>query len=516
MYHSLFAPLARRAAVLGGLAAVALSAAAATRGASKTSLRTLIVSGGYSLQNNEYAIESNARYVEGLTANARWRRIHFADGKRGSRTISTLPLAKDAREMAVLSWLLDREPESPARYELKASTLRQLDGPSTKRGVQQGLAAFVQGVKPGEHGLLYFTGHGSTGGARGLFGGWMDDTKNTTYALWNGGALSVRELARALQKPAGGPGWPAKVPLVLVMVQCHAGGFANVMYRDGVPGGPLWDRDFAGFFAAPGDRMSSGCTSQMDERNYQDFTTHFFAALSGRTRDGQPLTGADYDRNGAVSMNEAFAYASVHDRSIDVPVSTSGEYLYGLRFSLNLGAGGRGASYDQLMMDAQPWQRAILGGLTRELGLTARERDAAARGEEIHHAQSSDEDDDGSNAQITAADWTRYDRVHAALLKRFPRLRAAEDSRHRISAAQRAQAVRWLRARPADLAILDAAITRYYAYDNGPDVQEALLLRFTRMAETIRLQKRLQTVGTPAQKAAFARLRNAEGRNPLR
>ena len=39
------------------------------------------------------------------------------------------------------------------------------------------------------------------------------------------------------------------------------------------------------------------------------------------------MSGADYNHDGRVGMDEAFAYSLIHDTSIDVPVCTSDIYL---------------------------------------------------------------------------------------------------------------------------------------------------------------------------------------------
>jgi hypothetical protein len=62
---------------------------------------------------NQYAIESNARYLEKLTSRATSQRILFADGKRNSRIISTLQVAPDDNERVVFAWLW--EEEAPAQ-----------------------------------------------------------------------------------------------------------------------------------------------------------------------------------------------------------------------------------------------------------------------------------------------------------------------------------------------------------------------------------------------------------------
>lgn len=473
-------------------------------------LRALLVSGGPSADYNQYAIESNARYVEKLTARAASTRILFADGKRASRTISTLENAPDFKERAVLAWLFDGEDDSQ-RTVLRAPTLRRLDGPATKTSVLSSVRKFAGEAKRGERGLLYFTGHGSEGvkPRRALSGPkTQPDYENTTYALWNDEALSVRELAGALQS------WPAQVPLVLVMVQCHAGGFANALFAGGDPSQAVLNRDFCGFFAATGDRQASGCTSEVDERDYQDFTTHFFAALSGTTRDGRPLSGADYDKNGAVSLLEAFAWTNLQDGSIDVPVCTSDAYLRSI-FPQSVGPDWTRTPYSQLTRGAAPWQRAMLNGLSRRFGLTGENRVAASvKAHALALAQSQKDEAEPPSDLDSQALTRSFDRLQGEAARRFPGVKAPR-SAPRYAASQRA-ALQWLATQPADVEMLWRAWQTWNRAGEQSAAREAMLWRFVRGARTLYLQNQLAQRGTASQKAVFARLRAAESRNPLR
>ncbi len=463
-------------------------------------LRTLIISGGPDVAYNQYAIESNARYLEKLTENSRWRRIHFADGKTGSRTISTIQSSPAIKTARALSWILDEElPDD--KTIVQASTLKAIDGASTKPSVSKILGDFAR-PQSDERGLLYFTGHGSAGGSR-----MRPDYQNTTFALWNNDDISAREVARAVQN------WPAKNPLFVVMVQCHSGGFANLIFQDGDPKKPLLDRDIAGFFSSTGKRMAAGCTAEVNERDYQDFTTHFFAALSGTSRDGRPIQGADADRNGVVSGNEAFAYANVRDLSIDVPVSTSDAYLRTIMPSV--GDDWKKLPYSQVLAGAQPWQTAMLEGLSAALNLKGETRVAAAieAHSKLQKRGRDDEEVAVSGVDERALD-ARLSGLRAQLQKRYPDLKAAPQSRRYRAAHDNAQ--KWLSARPADVNALDDALAKYGRAQGAAEVREAMLERFGRVVYTIFLQNRLREKGTPEQLAAFVRLRAAEGRNPLK
>ena len=120
---------------------------------------------------------------------------------------------------------------------------------------------------------------------------------------------------------------PPEVPVTLVMVQCFAGAFGNLVFTGGDPKAAAVEREIAGFFAATREREAAGCTPEVNEAEYHDFTSYFFAALTGRDRVGRAVTGADYNQDGKVGMDEAYTYSLIHDVSIDVPVCTSDVYL---------------------------------------------------------------------------------------------------------------------------------------------------------------------------------------------
>ncbi len=463
-------------------------------------LRTLIVSGGPDVEYNQYAIESNARYVESLTGKSSWRRIHFADGKPGSRTISVMRNAPEFRAKRALAWILD-EPLPDDAIVAQASQLKQIDGASTPASVARVLLDFAQPA-PGERGLLYFTGHGSAGGTR-----TRPDYVNTTFALWNDNEVSEREVARALRV------WPAQNPLFVVMVQCHSGGFANLIFQDGDPQKPLLDRDIAGFFSSTGERMAAGCTSEVNERDYQDFTTHFFAALSGVSRDGRQISGADYDRNGTVSGSEAFAWAGLNDLSIDVPVTTSDAYLRTLFNYEN--DSWKSTPYAQLVANAQPWQTALLDGLSARLNLKGEARLATALAQHRAAQRSAARDEDVAVSGVDEkALGARLQTLKYQIQTKFPALKGSpKSSQYR---AARAGAQTWLGARTGDVNYLENALNQYSRAQGASEVRAAMLERFARTAYTLFLENRLRAEGTPAQQAAFAKLRVAEGRNPLK
>jgi hypothetical protein len=139
--------------------------------------------------------------------------------------------------------------------------------------------------------------------------------------LWGDDDIDVRALGALLDLQ------PPQRRVVTVMSQCYSGAFSALVHEHGDPRRPIAAHDRCGFFAAPADRPSAGCTPETDETHYDDYTTWFFAALGGRSRSGGAASDADRDGDGVVSYDEAHAYALIRDETTDVPVSSSEEYL---------------------------------------------------------------------------------------------------------------------------------------------------------------------------------------------
>ena len=299
-------------------------------------LRVLIVGGGPERAYNQVAIESNVRYVRHLLpAGARVRTL-FADGNPRSRIV------------------LYSDPQGHDRY--RATVLKRVDGAARAASFGRAFQSLAQ--MGGGPMLLYFTGHGSPGAA---------SYDNNDYDLWGGGGLSVSRLAAGLRA------LPSGTPVTIVMVQCFSGAFGSLLFQGGDPQGAPINLNLCGFFASVPNREAAGCTSEVNEADYHDFTSYFFAALSGVNRVGKPVGGADYDHDGRVGMNEAFAYALIHDVSIDTPVCTSDVFLR--RY---VSGGGDQSVLQTPYADAREWaspaQRAALDALSQQLNLEGADR----------------------------------------------------------------------------------------------------------------------------------------------
>lgn len=312
-----------------------LPLAALVGGGGAPEMQTLVVGGGPDKPHNQVAIEANVRYFAKILPPGTPMRVIFADGNPESVNVQIL---KDRR----ISY---RKPDLP-----------RLDGPATLEQVRNEFNLLGKSIadKPTTPTLIYFTGHGS--------GDERSNYANNRYDLWDDQELTVRGLASCLNS------LPVQSPTTIVMVQCFSGAFGNLLFEHGDPAQPLTDRDLCGFFAATDQRMAAGCTPEINEADYQDFSGYFFAALTGTDRVGRKAGNADYNRDGRVGMNEAFAYCLMYDESIDVPVCTSDVFLR--KFVTTADDDIMKTPYPQVRKWADAAQGAALDGLTRKLSLT--------------------------------------------------------------------------------------------------------------------------------------------------
>jgi len=296
----------------------------------------LVVAGGGSPRNNEIALEKNVLYfqrtLQALGFNPAIATIFFANGNDGQATVRYRLQGQE----------LFKAPEIP---NLKgAATLANITG------------WFQQQANSGDRRSLffYFTGHGDKN---------EGNTDNNELILWGNQRLSVQELSRQLDSLG------SDRRIVTMMAQCYSGSFANFIYASGQPGLNLAAQTRCGFFATIKTNTSVGCTPEVDESDYRDYSSSFFAGLSGRDRLGQAVASADYNRDGKVSYAEAHAFAKVDGRTTDLPVSTSEVWLHSQRSEAEKQQI-LGQSMRSLLASARPEQKYVVETLAQQFGLS--------------------------------------------------------------------------------------------------------------------------------------------------
>jgi hypothetical protein len=298
----------------------------------------LVLGGGGAPSYNEIAIEKNVLYfqrtIETLGFDPRQATILFANGNDGSETVRYL----DANRLE----------------RFKAPNIPYLQAAATVDNLQQSLQQIANASASDRRPLFfYFTGHGSRN---------REDEDNNTMLLWNERRLTVREFATFLER------LPPTKPVVTVMVQCYAGAFANsLLYKNGDPQDKIAERHRCGFFATTKSLPSVGCTAEVNEADYRDYSSSFFAGLSGTNRIGQRVASADYNQDRRVSYLEAHAFAKVDEQAADLPISTSESWL---QSQLSESATAKlldEQSISKLLATARPEQRFVVQSLAKQL-----------------------------------------------------------------------------------------------------------------------------------------------------
>jgi hypothetical protein len=292
----------------------------------------LTIGGGYDVTGNQLSLERNVLFQRSVLDAKRPDKppyeVWFADGTdphpdvqcRDPKFEENTPLAR-----RLLAELLGDSDAMDLVY--RTNEIPKLSGPSELKQVKDRFRKLASEVKSGDRVVIYVTAHGgraestrSNNRRRGV-GGRAANPYNTSFYFWNTEPVTASEFDSWLDR------FPRDVEVVLVMVQCYAGGFAHTIFQDADAKKGLANYARCGFFAQQHDRAAAGCTPDANEADYEEYSSYFWGALAGKARDGKTAVAADYDGNGQVSFAEAHAYAIIECDTIDVPVRTSGALL---------------------------------------------------------------------------------------------------------------------------------------------------------------------------------------------
>jgi hypothetical protein len=455
-------------------------------------LYALLTGGGPDPESNVAQIAGHVRFVGQLLPPAAKHIVLFSDGRADNASVSFLDVSAIPEEKRALAVLLPDQ--SPPPLKRLPDLGLKIDGPSRLQELRRAVTRLAAQIaaKPAPV-LLYFAGHGMQN---------EDREEDTQYDMWDNDELTVRDLAAEIAH------LPPRAPVVLVMAQCYSGAFANVLFRQGASDGPLVARDIAGFFAARPDRVASGCSTETTAADYQDFSSYFFGALCGHDRFGQAIGNADFDGDGKVSLHEAFCYALMHDASIDTPVCTSDVFLK--RFAPLPQADIYGRPYAKIWQAATAAQRAALDALSQKLGLTGEQRplavfDRLKFSTPLAQPALTKTDNDASEALNTL----RMNDLQV-LFQRWPALRW-DDAPSYAEAVAGATADL---ARNKDLShALLGADQAYQAAEDAVDNDEANLLRFAGLCESVVQAQHLREHGKEEIKSQFEHLWQLEQRS---
>jgi hypothetical protein len=276
----------------------------------ENSSHILVLGGGYSPSGNQISLESNVKYFRKIRAsiglaNASMH-TYFADGKDRGRDLQFFDPNFSVPDINLIFAELFGKTKGIAN-QYRSNQLNS-NGSSTIANLDQWFNLRKKSQIAGKN-LIYFTGHGGKGDSK--------NPHNTTAYLWSNVRLKVVDFVKKLDQ------LPIEQSTILVMVQCYSGGFANVLFENGDPTKGLSKHARAGFFSTIQTRVAAGCTPDIREENYQEYSTSFWEALSGVSRIGKKISKPDYNSDGQTSLMEAHSYVSINSNTIDIPIKTS-------------------------------------------------------------------------------------------------------------------------------------------------------------------------------------------------
>lgn len=348
------------------------------------------VGGGYSRSGNQVSIERNVAFQQSVLAQLPGgpppHDVFFSDGAgQGADVVFRDPAASAAHPSApyLFARIFSDDDSYAVRY--RNHQLSDISGPSHPKMLELRLRTLARTVAPGDRLLFYATAHGGKaereGGRRGRRrrrGAEPENQQaeaqqaeqpfnefNTSLYFWDRKTVHANEFEAMLDR------LPPEAPVVLVMVQCYSGGFSHVIFDEADARNALSPHLRCGFFSQVHDRPAAGCTPDVEEADYQEYSSFFWAALGGVTRTGEPITGADYDGNGRVSFAEAHAYAVLESDTIDIPIRTTGALLRAIERPEGKPEPRFEGAISELSRSARSDQWAILLGLSGKLGLAA-------------------------------------------------------------------------------------------------------------------------------------------------
>jgi hypothetical protein len=304
----------------------------------------LVFGGGGYAQINEISLEKNLLYFQRtlklLGFNPAQTPFYFANGTDGQSTVRYI--------------------DANGKETFKAPEIPHLQGGSTRANLTTALQSL--GQRAPQQAFLYFTGHGNRN---------RDNLNNNTFNLWGDDDITVQEFTTLLDQ------LPTRTTVAVVMAQCFSGSFANIVYPGGKPGNDLAPQSRCGFFATIRENPSVGCTPAVDEADYEDYSSSFFAGLSGQNRVGKPVPSVDYNRDGRVSYAEAHAFVKIDAQTTDLPVSTSEVWLQELAARRKYDTAINQQPITAIVATARPDQKAVVDYLVGELRLNPQQSLAA-------------------------------------------------------------------------------------------------------------------------------------------
>lgn len=458
----------------------------------------LTIGGGYTPSGNQVSLERNVLYFQRVLDEQQFGQrphaIFFADGMNAERDLQVIDRDAIPQANRLMAEFFGDSDDLGLSY--RNHQVDGVRGSTRPENIRKWFANEGRQMQRGDRLIVYVTSHGNQSSDR-------RDPYDTTIATWDNTSIRMKEFVTLLDGLVDG------VEVVAIMVQCHAGGFARFIFNDGDPDKGLSPQRRIGFFATVHDRSAAGCTPEIDEASYVEYSTYFWAAISGRDRSGRTVDPPDYDGDGAISFDEAHAYVILTADTIDLPVKTSGEYL---TIHSKFGDGKSNLltndePYEDVLALATPVQRAILEGLSEQLELKGSDR--------LEHAWKATKAEQGENrnrsrGRRTVSPQERLrTRISSDIKNRWPELANVLNP----------VSVELLTSRSDDFIEAIEGHPEYDHYrqlqresDAVPDEQKRIVKfdRFLRVADNVLLTENLRRINDPTRIREFESIIQAE------
>ena len=457
----------------------------------------LTIGGGYSPQGNQVSLEKNVllfqNVLKGHSDQLERNDIYFASGNTSTKDLLVHDIDSVPEANRLMAEVFDSTDALGLTF--RNHQIPNVRGAAKPNNIRTWFREVGSQMHKGDRLLVYVTAHGYR----------SRDTQrkhDTSIAMWDKTSLRMREFADLLDEMD-----PA-VDVVMVMVQCYTGGFSHLIYEGGDPSNGLSPQSRTGFYATVHDRPAAGCTPDVNEANYEEYSTFFLAALMGADRSGSKIEPPDYDENGHVSLEEAHAYTILNAETIDLPVKTSGAFL---RVESEFGNGGNqllenDELFSTIMNLASPVQRKLLTQLSEKLDLTGENRIVDAWRRSRNDRRRRGPSRRGSNVR---------DRIASDLLVHWPELENPYNPLvTELLTTRSAEFVEAVQSHP-DFERFRAESQQDPSRSND-QASKVMYERFLRVVDNVALEENLRRMGKPQKIKDYESIVEAEQRGLLR
>ncbi|MEE9334528.1 MAG: hypothetical protein V3U65_10605 [Granulosicoccaceae bacterium] len=271
--------------------------------------QAVLIGGGYDLHSTQAQIEKNVQWArDSLESVGVSTTVYFSDGDDPADDVFYLATDEEYHSpFEAMSRVYGEHTANRLRY--RGHSLENVAGATNAEALKNNLAQILNEAEQST--LLVFNGHGSSS---------HDAPHQVGISLWGNTSIKADELQSVVRN--------ATQPLRYVFTQCYSGGFNSMVFANPAEGLELSKQHICGVTSVSPYRKSEGCSAQVSTNGYRDYTTYFFAALSGYDQKGEILSReTDMDKDGLVSLREAHMYSVETAVSTDIAYSSSDFYL---------------------------------------------------------------------------------------------------------------------------------------------------------------------------------------------